>query len=38
MSKPDFVSSLEAKVHAGDREVLDAMERFGKMMRFLENM
>lgn len=35
MSKPDFVSFLEAKVNAGDREVLDAMERFGKMMLFL---
>ena len=35
MSKPDFVAFLEAKVNAGEREVIDATERFGKMMLFL---
>ena len=35
MCKPDFVAFLEAKVNAGDREVIDATERFGKMMLFL---
>ena len=35
LSKPDFVTLLEAKVNAGDREVEAAIERFGKMMLFL---
>ena len=35
LSKPDFVTLLEAKINAGDREVEAAMERFGKMMLFL---